>query len=719
MATSTVANAPTRVLKYGDTCGVFNLHGDIRSAGLSRNGLYHAETRHLSRLVLELDGQALELLGSLVKKHDSFLAADLNNLDLKEGGELRLARGSLHFFRSKFIWDATCYEELRVSNFSMQPVSVRFSYAYGADFADIFEVRGTKRENRGKMLKAEVSEERVVFGYSGLDGVVRRTRVEFTPRPAAIDEGRAEFELKLNPREEALYSVTAVCEQEEHQAAVKAGNGVERGKDGGGRVQVRAQTYAEARREVREQNAQLEEMRCHVVTSDDRFNEWLGCCESDLQMMTVGNPEKWYPYAGVPWFNTVFGRDGIITAMATLWKEPKYAKGVLKYLGETQADFISPEQDAEPGKILHEMRKGEMAATKEIPFGRYYGSIDATPLYVMLAAAYYRRTGDLEFVRSIWSHVQRALGWIEKYGDLDGDGFVEYAKQSPQGLVQQGWKDSNDSVFYADGELAKGPIALCEVQGYVYAAKVGAAELAMRLGDEREAEKLTQDAAELREKFDESFWDEGIGAYALALDGKKMKCAVTASNAGHCLFSGIALEQRAARVAEMLLDENMFSGWGVRTLDAREARYNPMSYHNGSIWPHDNAIVASGLGRYGLREAALVIFEGIREASSRFDAYRLPELFCGFHRRDDDGPTPYPVACSPQSWAAAAVYMLLQASLGLEIDGEKGEVRCEGAVMPKGISWMRIENLKVGEGRRTLTVRKEKDGVKVEVTEAR
>jgi glycogen debranching enzyme len=696
LATSTVANAPSRVLKYGDTCGVFDLHGDMRSAGFSRNGLYHAETRHLSRFVLQLEDQALELLGSIVKKHDSFLAADLTNVDFKEDGKLKLPRGSLHFFRSKFIWEATCYEELRVSNFAMTLVKQRFSFLYGADFADIFEVRGTKRAKHGDMLQTEITEDSVIFSYRGLDGVVRRTHLCFEPKPLELSESRAQFELKLKPREEALFWVTTRCEQTRVKTA-------------------KSFTFADARKQVRAQNTRLEEDRCHISTSDSGFNEWLECCESDLQMMTVGNPEKWYPYAGVPWFNTVFGRDGIITAMEALWKEPAYARGVLKYLAETQADKVSPEQDAQPGKILHEMRTGEMAATKEIPFGRYYGSIDATPLYVMLAAAYYRRTADLEFIKTIWTNVERALRWIDEYGDLDADGFVEYSKQSPEGLVQQGWKDSGDSVFYEDGELASGPIALCEVQGYVYAAKMGAAELARRLGLTAKADRLTGEAAELQNKFDKSFWDDEIGTYVLALDGKKRKCRVRASNAGQCLATGIVIPSRAGRVADGLLDENSFSGWGIRTLDAREMRYNPMSYHNGSVWPHDNALIALGLSRYGFASYAVRVLESMYESSSHFDSHRLPELFCGFHKREDDGPTPYPVACSPQSWAAGAVYMLLQACLGLSIDAERNELSCHAPHLPSGVHWVQIENLKVGNRITDIRVSRDGDGRRVRV----
>jgi glycogen debranching enzyme len=376
---------------------------------------------------------------------------------------------------------------------------------------------------------------------------------------------------------------------------------------------------------------------------------------------------------------------------------------------------VIPEQDAEPGKILHELRKGEMAATKEIPFGRYYGSVDSTPLFVMLAAAYYHRTGDLEFINSIWNNIERALYWMDHYGDADGDGFLEYARHSGAGLVQQGWKDSHDSVFDENGKLAEPPIALCEVQGYAFAAKKGVADLARKKGLTELAGRLASEAETLRERFEQAFWVETLGSYAFALNGKKRQCRVTVSNPGHCLFTRIASADRARRVAEGLMDENLFSGWGVRTVGTREARYNPMSYHNGSVWPHDNAIVALGLANYGFTSYALRLLESMFEASLHFEFQSLPELFCGFRRRIGDGPTLYPVACSPQSWAAAAVFMLLQASLGMTICGTTPYIHFRDAYLPPFVDHILVENLKVGTSKLSLIVRRQTHGVGIDV----
>lgn len=695
LATSSLANPVTRVLKYGDTCAVFDVNGDVRSTANVQQGIYHRETRHLSNLVLRLEGKPFQLLGSAVKDRNSYLAVDLTNLDSTFEGELSLPRGSLHFFRSKFVWQSTCYERIRIVSFAQKSVQISLSWDFDADFVDIFEVRGSKREKRGKRLPDSVKDNCVTFSYDGLDDVHRSTEIEFSPAPASITARRAVYELEVKPHGEDFLYVRIHCASGQNSPAP-----IE---------------YKDANLEIMHLNERIDARRCHLTTSNPRFNDWLRRSEADLQMMTVGNPEGPYPYGGIPWFNTVFGRDGIITALELLWIAPTIAKGVLQFLAETQATESNDEQDAEPGKILHELRRGEMAATKEIPFGKYYGSIDSTPLFVVLAAQYYQRSGDLEFIRKIWPNLEKALGWISRHGDVDGDGFVEYARRSSSGLIQQGWKDSYDSIFHSDGTLADAPIALCEVQGYVYAAKLGAARLAEALGEEERARTLREAARDLRRAFDRAFWNEELGTYALALDGKKNQCAVVTSNPGHCLFSGIALKHRAQRIADSLLDMNTYSGWGVRTVGAREVRYNPMSYHNGSVWPHDNAIIAFGLSRYAMSRYSLRILESLFEASVHFEANRMPELFCGFRRRSGDGPTLYPVACSPQSWASAALYMLLQACLGISIDGLKPFLHFRNSCLPESVQWINVENLTIGNARTDFTVRRLSRGVEVEV----
>jgi glycogen debranching enzyme len=383
---------------------------------------------------------------------------------------------------------------------------------------------------------------------------------------------------------------------------------------------------------------------------------------------------------------------------------------VLAYLAETQATDVIPEQDAEPGKILHETRNGEMAALREMPFARYYGSVDATPLFVQLAGAYYQRTGDRKFVEQIWPNVEAALRWMHQYGDRDGDGFLEYSRQCPEGLVHQGWKDSDDAIFHANGSLARGPIAVCEVQGYAYAAWCAGAVLAAALNYPEQSQICARHAEMLRDRFDSAFWCDELGTYALALDGDKHPCQVRTSNAGQCLFSGIVLPDRAARLAQTLLALESFSGWGIRSLATSEPCYNPMGYHNGGVWPHDSALIASGLARYGMVEEASRIFTGLFDAAMYLDLHRVPELFCGFPRDSGEGPILYPVACAPQAWSAASVFVLLQSSLGLAIDGIASRISFVRPWLPSFLNEATILNLQVGDSRVDLSlVRHDRD----------
>ena len=432
-------------------------------------------------------------------------------------------------------------------------------------------------------------------------------------------------------------------------------------------------------------------------------------------MLTTSKPTGPYPYAGIPWFSTAFGRDALITALLVLWQDPSLARGVLGYLAQEQATAFDPASDAEPGKILHEMRGGEMAELREVPFRRYYGSVDATPLFVMLAGAYLERTGDLAFLRQIWPNIAAALGWIDRC--MDAAGFLSYRRMTEDGLANQGWKDSYDSISHADGTLATGPIALCEVQGYVYAARRADAAITHRLGDPAQAAALGAKAERLRVAFEARFWSDRLQSYVLALDGAGAQCEVRASNAGHALLSGIAAPERAAQVAAGLMSAPCFSGWGIRTLGAGEARYNPMSYHNGSVWPHDNAMIALGFARYGLVAEAARLFEGLYAACGTMELRRLPELFCGFPRRLGQSPTPYPVACSPQAWAAATLPAMVQACLGLSFLPETGTVRLDRPMLPHFLDQLALRNLSLNDATLSLTLRRSGEQVSVETVD--
>ena len=592
-------------------------------------------------------------------------------------GSLALPKGVLHLFRAKFLWQGTCHERLQVSNYGQTRLSTTVSLLVDADFADIFEVRGTSRARRGERLRDQVRDGALVLSYRGLDGIVRRTTIECSPPPVSIAGAALELPIDLDAGDSATFDVSITCEiGDAHESPV---------------------AYAVALEAAGERLSALRAQQCRIVSSHDEFNEWLNRSAADLTMMMTQRPEGLYPYAGVPWFSAPFGRDGLISALQFLWVDAALAKGVLSFLAATQATERDRARDAQPGKILHEARDGEMADLGEVPFARYYGSVDSTPLFVLLAGEYYERTGDLAFMRSIWPNIDRALAWMDRDGDPDGDGLIEYQRVSSNGLVNQGWKDSHDGISHEDGSMPDGPIALCEVQGYAFAARRAAATLAGAL-QQRERETALLEQAELtRQAFERQFWMPELETYALALDGRKRPCRVRASNAGHALYTRIAAPERAARVAHVLAGDAMYSGWGVRTLAAGETLYNPMSYHNGSIWPHDNALIAMGLMRYGFRDLALRIFTNMFDAATFLDLHRMPELFCGFGRRPGEGPTQYPIACLPQAWAAASVFMLLAAALGLQIDGQRRQVTFSDPVLPEWLRWLRIEHLTVGD----------------------
>ncbi|HET9195809.1 MAG TPA: amylo-alpha-1,6-glucosidase [Vicinamibacterales bacterium] len=666
-------SAPLRVLKHGDSFAVFDPHGDIIAGPSGSYGLFHAGTRFLSRLELLLGNRQPLLLSSTIADDNTIFSADLTNPDIVRDGHVVLERGVLHLFRSRVLGNGTAVDRVRIANHGLRPIEVPIWIRFESDFADVFEVRGSRRPRRGEMLPTIMRDGSASLRYRGLDGVVRRTRLRVLREPDRRENGGWFFLVPLDQHEWTEIEIAVVCEVADEKRAF-----------------ARVEEIVEQRH-----SKELAVDGCEVSSSNQAFNQWVRRSFADLQMMVTETPYGPYPYAGIPWFSTPFGRDGILTALELLWLAPQIARGVLTFLAETQATTRRDEQDAQPGKILHEIRDGEMASLGEIPFGRYYGSADSTPLFVMLAAAYFDRTGDADLIERLWRHIQAALEWMDKYGDVDGDGFIEYARRSGTGLIQQGWKDSWDSVFHHDGQLAEPPIALCEIQGYAYAAWNGAARLATARGDQKQAKRWAGRAAAIQERFERAFWCEDLGTYALALDGKKQPCRVRTSNAGHCLFSGIVPPPRARTVADTLMSDASFSGWGVRTVEAGMSRYNPMSYHNGSVWPHDTAVVAAGFARYGLTTHALRLLSATFDLSRMVELHRLPELICGFHRRPGGFPTLYPVACAPQSWAAAAVFLLLQSCLGIHVNGTARQVSFVRGILPAELEWLRIVNLRV------------------------
>jgi glycogen debranching enzyme len=697
-ANASLQERRTRTLKHGDTFAVFDHRGDIGAETGSSEGLYHLDTRILSQLTLLLEEAHPLLLSSTTQDDNAVFSADLSNPDLLAGGRIALRREQIHLHRLRFIWNGASYERLLIRNFSDAELRARLTLLFASDFADLFEVRGERRKARGRASAARDSDRKAELRYTGLDDVERVTTLEFEPAPQTLTTGRAAFEFSLQPHQvKRFFMRVGVPDTEPAPWS--------------GRVYYRRMRAA--RHALRESSARA----ASVDSSNSVFNEIARRAVSDLYMLVTDTPEGPYPYAGTPWFSTPFGRDGIITALMTLWVDPSIAKGVLKFLASTQAAAVEPARDAEPGKILHEMRHGEMANLREVPFGRYYGSVDATPLFVLLLGEYFARTGDLDTVRSVWPNAIAALSWIDTYGDRDGDGFVEYYRQTKEGLANQGWKDSLDAVFHRDGQYAEGPIALCEVQAYVYGAKRHASLLAAALGDRALGQRLQAQAEALRENFEAKFWCAELAIYALALDGAKQPCRVVSSNSGQVLLTGIASAERAQLVAQTLMGPACFSGWGIRTLGASEAHYNPMAYHNGSVWPHDNGLIALGLARYGHSRAIAQLFDGMFDAASYMDLRRLPELFCGFIRRQHNGPTQYPVACSPQAWASATLFALIQATLGLKLSESSAEISFLRPVLPDFLDRLHLRNLRLSRG--SADVLLQRHGSEVTVTQTR
>ncbi|HBF07668.1 MAG TPA: amylo-alpha-1,6-glucosidase [Gammaproteobacteria bacterium] len=666
----------TRVLKRGDTFAVYDWNGEIGKVGSGSLGLYHLGTRHLAQWEITVEDRRPMPLNSTIREDNSVLLVDQTTPDILVDEKTKLSKGTIHLRRELAVQNGQMIEDLTVTNYADQAVELDLAYVFDADYKDIFEVRGMVRAETGKQFPHQISENEVHLSYCGLDDVRRETKIHFSEKVDELTEVKALFTIKVEAQQQFKLTSTIDC--------------------------ISDQAF----------EGELQALKCdtpldsaEITTDNEQFNDWLERSMADLRMLTTFTQHGPYPYAGVPWYATPFGRDAIITALQTLWIQPELSKGVLNFLAATQATHFDDVNEAQPGKIIHELREGEMATLGEIPFRRYYGTVDATPLFVVLAGRYFLRTQDLPFIQSIWPNILNALEWVEKHGDCDGDGFVEYARSTEKGLLQQGWKDSWNSIFHEDGSDAKAPIALSEVQAYVYEAYEMAEHLAKAQGYLDMANVWEIKRFKLKEAFNEKFWDEELGTYVLALDGDKKPCRVKSSNAGHALYSGIATPERAAKLAESLTSVKAFNGWGLRTIYHGEARYNPMSYHNGSVWPHDTAMAAYGLARYGYKDEANLFMTGLYDASNFWELSRLPELFCGFTRLQGQGPTNYPVACIPQAWAAGCVYMFLQAVLGIEFSVEQPIV-FRKPKLPPYINRLRISNLKYGSSQFDLVLRR-------------
>src|SRR5579872_1131742 len=661
-------------LKHRDCFVVADANGDMAGPV---DGFYDDGTRLLSHFRLRVGGELVSQLGSAVSPNNVLFVSHGANRLLPAIGQTETPPGVMHLERRRFLWDRRLYARLIVTNYGLESERVPLTVEFDADFRDLFEARGLHRRARGRLDEPVVERQRVTYRYLGLDEIARTSVVAFSEAPASLEPGTATFDLRLAPRAQ-------------FELFVEAGHAAD---DPPCRQRFRAAAVA-AIRDARQRRRRGARVRARGA----RFNAWLDQSRADLAFLTTDLETGPYPYAGIPWFSTPFGRDGLISAWQMLWIEPGLARGVLRYLAGRQATETSAFRDSQPGKIMHETRSGEVANLGEVPFGLYYGSVDSTPLFVALAGAYAQRTGDLELIRELWPALGRAVEWMETFGDSNGDGLIDYARRGKRGLVNQGWKDSEDAIFHTDGRFPTAPIALVEVQGYAFAGFQAMADLAERLGDDRAAGWRAR-AERIRTSVEARFWMESEGFYGVAIDGAGGLCQPLTSNVGHLLFTGLPAADRAMQVRDRLASSGFRSGWGLRTLATDAVRYNPMSYHNGSVWPHDTAICAAGLARYGHYADAEQLMQELFAAATHFNM-RLPELFCGFERAAGEPPIPYPVACMPQAWAAGAVFMLLQACLGLSIDGFAGTLRVGRPWLPPGVDRLTVSALSVG--RRTV-----------------
>ncbi len=674
------------ILKHNDVMFVSDLAGDIPAGNDAGMGLYHSDSRFLSTYELRLNGRHPILLNHGVDR--AYVATfQLSNplLEPRHGGA-GIPKQSLSLRRTRFVHDGV-HERIGLQNCNRHAVEVDLELRFDADFLDIFEVRGYRPERpMGTPEVPVLTETGMTFGYRGRDDIRRSTEVVLHPVPA-LSKGTASVTLRLAPQERYVLLVDLLpmlgdCQPEVEFRFDAALEALERRYKGWNAACTRWQTDNE---------------------SLDGGLIWRNL--EDLRVLCDDRPTGLFPTAGVPWYAVPFGRDALITSIQTLALNPDLAVGSLRYLARHQGTKVDPYREEEPGKILHEMRYGELANLGQVPHTPYYGTVDATPLFLVLLVELLAWTADVDLLSELTPNVMAALEWIDRYGDLDGDGLVEYDQHGRIGVRNQGWKDSWDSLIESYGEPAPLPVALVEVQGYVHRAKSGLARIFRRLGRRAEAEKLEASAEKLRSRFESAYWMPEERFYAQALDRDKRQVVSISSNPGHCLWSGIVDPKRARDVAARLLAPDMFSGWGVRTLSSRALSFNPMSYHNGSIWPHDNSIVAAGLRRYGYHDEAERIARAVLEAGMRFLDRRMPELFCGFSRdhRFGAGPGEYLVSCSPQAWGAGSLFHFLQVLAGVEVDMFENRLRID-PVDTALYRRLRVEGMRVGDGEVDFTV---------------
>jgi glycogen debranching enzyme len=733
------------VLKEGQLYLVADRAGDITALNVEGHGLYFRDTRHLSLFEMDLSGTRLTLLSATGELNFMTNLQFANDTVLGSAGEVVAEPRTISVRRNRFLHDRL-HERLGLVNYNGYPVRLTVRFTFGSDFRDMFEVRGYARrdpDERGEILPIEVLDDGVLLRYRGRDGVERRTRIAFEPEPTSVeivserartlglnlanpDDPRGEshvippiaaavFEVELGPGQARSLTVDVTPEADHAVRPDHRGIGLDA-----------------AFFDVQDSYDQWRATSTSVETDHEVFDQLMRQALRDLRLLIDDIDGNLVPTAGIPWFAVPFGRDSLITSMQMLPLRHDVAAGTLRFLAQHQGREQNDYRDEEPGKILHEVRLGELAKLGRVPHAAYYGSVDATPLFLVALGEYVDWTGDLNLARELLPNAERALRWMAEYGDLDGDGFLEYQTRSTEGIRNQGWKDSPDSASYRDGRLAEPPIALAEVQAYAYAAHSRMADVYTWLDEPERAREQRSAAESLRVRFSQRFSmvdEAGAPFFAMGLDQDKQPIDTVTSNPGHGLWVGLIRGEQARRTVERLMAEDMLCGWGVRTLSSRAAVFNPMSYHNGSVWPHDNALVALGMKRVGADAAATEVASQVLEAGLRFPSTRLPELYCGFarDRRYRSTPAQYPVSCSPQAWAAGSAFMLLQTLLGLEVDALQGLVRLR-PLLPVWLGRVSLRGLRVGKraldldvvrvGHRTEVDVLDDGGLRVEVREA-
>lgn len=675
------------VVKDGDTFALTDQLGNMLPT--SEKGLYTRDTRFLDTYELRINGSSGTVLHSSCEKNYVSTIL-LTNDEQVNDGQVQLRREQLEIKREQIVYNDTFYERVTVLNRSLEDMEVILDFKFGSQFVDLFEVRGTKRERRGTTRTPEVMQGRVILSYEGLDGVVRKSIIRCDQ---AENTTADTFRICPTVRPGVPWSFDISIQTAINDAVV-----------------LPLMEFQSVMDSLEASYDDWQAKSMSVMTDSDSFNRLIKRSLVDLRTLQSDWGQGPFFTAGIPWFAVPFGRDSLISALQMVLFRPDVAKGTLRTLASLQGSQVDRRRVEEPGKIVHEVRRGEMANLDEIPFGRYYGSVDSTPLFLILASEYYQVTDDKEFMKELMPSLLDALGWIESYSDIDEDGFAEYHTEDSGGLSVQSWKDSYDSMIHTNGRIANSPMAVSEMQGYVYAAKLAMAKILAEFGQTQEGVRLEREARELKINFNEAFWMPDKAFYALALDCDKRQVGVITSDPGHCLWTGIISEERIDAVAQRLLSRGMFSGWGIRTMSSEELAYSPISYHNGSVWAHDNSLILLGFSREGRVDEVNQLAEALLKASEQFEHQRLPELFCG-HGTEIGSIVRYPVACEPQAWAAGTSLAMLQAVLGIEVDAANKIVRL-APTWPKFLSRITVTDLRVGEDTASFTV-DQNDGLTV------